>query len=634
MYRSWNRRTAVSLGSRVGFAGLALLVTVSCAPEADDLQVGHRQGAIAGLNGMTLNGMTLNGMTLNGMTLNGMTLNGMTLNGMTLNGMTLNGATLSVEQQAQAQVLITYMAECALPEGQQVTITASDGTSLLLNGVFGLAPEWASGPLSSRGERLISACLAARVNAQGKHVHISLRGAGVETTPVERAIYTHHEGAFWGNLFGDNPAIHTCTVEGAGISGRSCTNGDCGFQSLGSCAQLCSGLDPIDGHYESCADEGFVLSTFLAMTDDIDLGAEHGCVVRDGTAWCWGNNSKGQLGDGTRHSHAEAYPVSSSLDAEVIEISSGGHHTCARGADGSLSCWGDNARGQLGLGINQKRAKEPMAVSQLGRDVASIAAGAEHTCALTTAGQTWCWGDNAEGQLGIGNASNLERSPVLVAALGTDVARIATGESAAHTCAVNNVGRLSCWGANSDGQLGDDTRTNHSVPVQVASTAGGAPFGEVTDACTGAFHTCARRADASVWCWGNNELGQLGNGAKAQTRSQRPVRVALEDGVAQGTLSCGANHTCATLDSGELQCWGDNSQGQLGNGSVGNSSSVPEPVLGLDAVPVRVSADANRTCAMFDTNTISCWGQDDDGWFLDEAGVSAEPSYRVLFGDN
>jgi alpha-tubulin suppressor-like RCC1 family protein len=647
MYRSWNRRTVVSLGSWVGFTGLALLVTVSCAPgldDSDDLQVAERESALTGYNGVTLNGVTLNGVTLNGVTLNGVTLNGVTLNGVTLNGVTLNGVTLngvtlngmpmSAEQQVATDVLVSYMAECALPEGQQITIAGTDGQPRLLNGLFGLAPEWASGPLSKRGERLISACLAARANTQGKHVRISLRGPGVETTPHERAMYTHHEGAFWGNLFSSDPFIHTCTVEGAGISGRDCTDGDCGFQSMGSCATTCSGRDPIDGYYEKCGGEELVLSTFLAVTDDIDFGTAHGCVARDGTAWCWGDNSEGQLGDGTRHSQATAHPVVSDLDAEIIEISSGGQHSCARGSNGALFCWGDNSRGQLGLAITKTRKKRPTAVAQLGRDVASVAAGADHTCALTTDGQAWCWGDNSHGQLGIGGNQNLARSPILVAALGNDVARIAASESSAHTCAMSNEGKLWCWGANSDGQLGDSTRTDRKVPVQIASTRSGAPFGEVTDACTGALHTCARRADGSTWCWGSNDQGQLGNGAFDKARAKRPVRVDLEGEVAQGTLSCGANHTCAILESGSLECWGDNSHGQLGNGTIGNQASVPAPVVGLDGVPVRVSADADRTCAQLDNETTACWGEDIEGWFLGQAGVSAEPISRALFSDN
>jgi alpha-tubulin suppressor-like RCC1 family protein len=639
MYRSWNRRTVVSLGSWVGLTGLALLVTVSCAPGSDDLQVSHRQDAVIGgnglsTNGLSTNGLSTNGLSTNGLSTNGLSTNGLSTNGLSTNGLSTNGAPLSAEDKAGLQLFVTYMVECALAKDQQVTILDANSQPLVVKGVFGLAPEWIDGPLSIRGQHLVSACLAARANTMGKHVRISLRGAGVETTPLERAMYTHHEGAFWGNIFSPNPVIHTCAVEGAGISGRSCTKGDCGFESLGSCAEICSGHDSIDGYYESCGGEEFVLSTFLAVTDDIDLGMAHGCVVRDGTAWCWGDNSEGQLGDGTRHSQVEAHPVLSSLDADVIEISSGSHHTCARGSNGSLWCWGDNSRGQLGLAIDKKRKKKPMAMSKLDGDVASVTAGADHTCALTTAGQAWCWGDNSHGQLGIGGSQNLTRSPALVAALGNDVARIAASESSAHTCAMSNDGTLSCWGANSDGQLGDSTRADRNVPVQVASTVSGAAFDEVTDACTGALHTCARRADGSVWCWGSNDQRQLGNGAFNGARAKQPVRVDMERGVAQGTLSCGANHTCAIDDDGSLQCWGDNSHGQLGNGSTANQASRPGPVTGLVAVPVRVSADADRTCALLDDESMWCWGEDIDGWFLGQAGVSDEPLYRELFGND
>lgn len=638
MYRSWNYKSAVSMGSLVGLISLALIGTASCVPGVSDLEVESRQSAEVSTNGVLLNGVLLNGVLLNGVLLNGVLLNGVLLNGVLLNGIpleevtlsgaTLNGDSMTAQQMASTRVLMSYLTECALTSDQKVTVLDGDGKPVVLKGMFGLAPEWASGPLSSRGEHLVSACLAARTNAQGKHVRISLRGVGVETTPVERALYTRHEGAFWGNLFGDEPAIYTCTVEGSGLSGRNCTEGECGFESMGSCADICSGRDPVDGHYASCAGQDFVLSTFVVMTDDLELGTEHGCVLRGGTPWCWGDNAEGQLGDRTRQSRTNAQPVFSSLEAEVVEISGGSQHTCARGADGSAWCWGDNSRGQLGLGINKKRKKKPFQVSEIGYDVASIAAGADHTCALTTGGEAWCWGDNTHGQLGIGS-KKMMRSPVRLETLSNTVARIATSDSSAHTCAMDNAGALWCWGANSDGQLGDGSRKDRKAPVQIASTAGGALFDEVTDACTGALHSCARRADGSVWCWGSNELGQLGSGAKSEAPVKRPVRVAIEGSVAQGTLSCGANHACAIHDDGSLQCWGDNSYGQLGNGNT--TISAPAPVTGLAAVPVRVSADADRTCAQLDDDSLWCWGEDADGWFVAQAGASALPMHGAMF---
>jgi alpha-tubulin suppressor-like RCC1 family protein len=658
MYCSWNRRTAVSLGSSLGMAGLALLVTASCAPGSnDDFHVAdtshelHGTNGIGlngiglngiglngiglngiglngiGLNGIGLNGIGLNGIGLNGIGLNGIGLNGIGLNGIGLNGITINEVPMSAEQEADIRVLLSYMAGCALPEAQQITVTGGDSAPLVLQGLFGLAPEWATGPLSPRGERLVSACLAARSNTQGKHVRISLRGAGLETTAVERATYSHHEGAFWGNLFSDSPAMYTCSVEGADISGRSCTDGDCGFQSNGTCASVCRGIIAEDGHYTNCAGDELVLSTFLAVTDKMDFGALHGCTLRDGIPWCWGDNDRGQLGDATHDSRAEAAPVSS-LNADVVEISGGAEHTCARGADGSAWCWGDNARGQLGLASKKNKQSKPEQVLALGLDVASIGAGAEHSCALTTDGSLWCWGDNRSGQLG-GAKKKLVRAPALVESLGNDVARLALGESADHTCAVSNNGALWCWGENSDGQIGDGSQANRKKPVQVETTASGESLGEVTDACTGALHTCAQTTDGSVWCWGSNEFGQLGNATQKDER--RPVRVAIDGAVAQGSLSCGANHTCAIANDGSLQCWGDNAYSQLGNGAgTLDAGSSPKTVTGLNALPIRVSADADRTCALLEDESWWCWGQDPAGWFFAGAESSAVPVRQAL----
>jgi alpha-tubulin suppressor-like RCC1 family protein len=614
-------------------------VAVSCAPGSpDELIVAEIEHSVAGtnginLNGINLNGINLNGINLNGINLNGINLNGINLNGINLNGINLNGVPMSAEQEPEMRVLLSYMASCALAKDQHATVYGKDGKPLVLQGAFGLAPEWAAGPLSSRGERLVSACLAARSNSQGKRVHISLRGAGLEVTAVERATYSHHEGAFWGNLFGANPAIYTCSVEGADISGRSCTEGECGFQNTGSCASVCGSIHEIDGHYTDCAGDELVLSTFLAVTDRVDLGALHGCVVRDGTPWCWGDNARGQLGDSTQHSRAEAAPVAN-LPAEVVEISGGDQHTCARGADGSAWCWGDNERGQLGLDIQKNKKNKPAQVFALGFDVASIGAGAEHSCALTTGGSLWCWGDNRSGQLGQGKSKKLVRAPVMVESLGDDVARLALGESADHTCAVSNDGALWCWGENGDGQLGDGSQADRSKPVQIEIAANGDSLGEVTDACTGARHTCAQTADGSVWCWGSNQLGQLASDATEST-SLRPVRIELDQPLTQGSLSCGANHTCAIANDGSLQCWGDNTYGQLGNGLGTIETGVSAKALaGLNNLPLRVSADADRTCALLDDESWWCWGHDPAGWFFSGDEISTAPVRQQMITTN
>ncbi|WP_428266453.1 hypothetical protein [Haliangium sp.] len=534
----------------------------------------------------------------------------------------VSGLALNSDQADKLRDLLTYMAACALPEGEQVTLYDGDGAAVSLDGALGLAPEWATGPVSAIGEQKVSACLAARTNARGKHVRISLRGSNIATTAVERATYRHPEGAFWGNLFGTQPSINTCTVAGGGVSGRDCTGDDCGFTTLGACAQVCEGLDSNDGSYQSCAGEVAVISTYLALTDEVQSGVEHGCVVRDGALYCRGDNDFGQLGDGTFVSRGDAQPVTA-LGGDVVEVSGGARHTCARRGDGSAWCWGANDQGQLGVRVGSEGTPSPAHVLALGYDVASVAAGATHSCALTTAGEMYCWGEDSRGQVGSAAILNRAHRPVQVSELGDSVARIALGESARHTCAVGNEGTLHCWGANEAGQLGIGHDQDADTPALVVSAADGLALPEVTDVCTGRQHTCALTTRGEVLCWGSNEHGQLGVAGEAS--STRPVSVALDAPVADVGLTCGADHTCAIMEDSTLRCWGANQAGQLGrDGTVDADTMGVSSVSVLDDV-LRVSADADRTCAIRGDGSEWCWGYDPEGFFTGMVGGSSVP---------
>ena len=533
----------------------------------------------------------------------------------------VSGLALNAQQEADMQLLLSYMVQCALPASESVTIYAADGTPVVYPGALGLAPEWATSPLSADGELLVSACLAARSNASGQTVQISLRGGGLHTTPVERAIYRHHEGAFWGNFFAGESRMYTCSVSGADISGRSCTGDACGFEHVGSCAEVCDTKDAVDGHYSGCAGESAVINTFLNITEHQESGQDHSCIVTDDTLWCWGDNSDGELGDGTFRSSATPIAVTR-LGKTVAEVGGGANHTCARALDGSAWCWGSNEHGAVGSGSTMAKHRYPTHVSSLGYDVASLGVAASHACALTTAGAMLCWGDNFFGQLGNGTTA-AQSVPVQVAALGSNVARIAMGESAQHTCAMTNDGTPWCWGWNSAGQLGNGSLTDDSAPVQVAHTDDGQAFGEVTDMCTGWLHTCARKADGTTWCWGSNASGQLGSSALDATVKTRPVQVDLAGEATPGTLSCGASHTCVALRDGSLQCWGNNEHGQLGNGDLTvSTSSTPIQVTSLTDTVTRVSADASRTCTTLRDGSRWCWGDDPAGMLFGETGTN------------
>ncbi len=515
------------------------------------------------------------------------------------------GVALNHEQADNLSQLLSYAVTCALPEAQSISVIDGAGAPVELQGVFGLAPEWASEPLSTRGQRLISACLAAHTNARGQHTRISMRGPGVVTEPVERVVYRHHEGAFWGNLFAPDATLYTCSVAGSGISGRDCTDGSCGFAYLGSCADVCGSQHGLDASFNDCAGDDAVLNTFLAHTYEAEGGARHDCDIdEDSQLSCFGDNSAGQLGDGAyqRRNADERVNV---LD-NVVEVGGGARHTCARTADGTALCWGDNRRGQLGIDRNAIRRPVPTKVEALGDNVASLAVGADHTCALATSGQLYCWGDNRDGQLGIDSAGERATAPVFVHALGDRVARIALGESAHHTCAITHDGALHCFGANHAGQLGDGGVTSQRAPVTIDAAANGRALPAITDVCTGASHTCARAIDGATYCWGENDAAQLGNGDLSGRT--RPTRTALSEPIAQGTLTCGANHTCAVSETGATYCWGDNHAGQIDASEVAISAIATPSQLSLADDALRVTADAARTCVILDDGSRNCLG--------------------------
>jgi alpha-tubulin suppressor-like RCC1 family protein len=245
----------------------------------------------------------------------------------------------------------------------------------------------------------------------------------------------------------------------------------------------------------------------------IAAGSEHTCAVVGGGVKCWGANASGQLGDGTRVNRNTPVTVPG-LSAGVTGIVAGSEHTCALTTTGAIWCWGANASGQLGDGTNVNR-NAPVNISGLPGGVAAIVAGSEHTCAQTSGGVMGCWGANASGQLG--DATNVNRNaPVNVAGLSGGVAEIAAGSE--HTCALTRGGTMGCWGANASGQLGDGTHANRNVAVNVSGLSGG-----VTAIVAGSEHTCAMTTGGAVACWGANASGQLGDGTNANRAAPTSV---------------------------------------------------------------------------------------------------------------
>ena len=347
----------------------------------------------------------------------------------------------------------------------------------------------------------------------------------------------------------------------------------------------------------------------------ISSGYKHTCaILDDATVSCWGRNNDGQIGDGTggdsTNDHNRNTPTQTSslgTGRTAVAISTGWLHTCAILDDATVSCWGNNYNGQLGDGTNTKR-NTPTQTSSIGtgRTTVALSSGGWHTCAILDDGTVSCWGSNDGGQLGDGTISYLS-IPTQTSSLGTGRTTVAISSGYFHTCTILDDGSVSCWGRNSDGQLGDGTTTERNTPTQTSSLGIGRTAVAIS---SGARHTCAILDDGSVSCWGINDRGQLGDGTTTD-RSTPTQTSSLGTNLTAVAISTGQYHTCAILDDGSVSCWGWSGGGRLGNRTGGsNIKSTPTPTLSLGAnrTAVAISSGTDHTCAILDDGSVSCWG--------------------------
>ena len=305
----------------------------------------------------------------------------------------------------------------------------------------------------------------------------------------------------------------------------------------------------------------------------ITAGNRHSCALRqDGTISCWGINWEGQLGNGNEA--RSVIPVQVAGISDATAIAAGNSFSCALHQDGTISCWGSNWEGQLGNGQSGENAHSPLPVKVTGiTDATAIAAGNSFSCALHQDSTISCWGKNSEGQLGNGQTpgyGQFSSLPVKVTGI-TDATAIATGWL--HSCALHQNGTISCWGGDA---LGNGQDAVSPVPLQV--------FG-ISDATAINIygHSCALHRGGTISCWGNNYWGQLGNGQSGRnaglvSHSLVPVKVT---GITDATaIATGDDHSCALHQNDTISCWGNNSEGQLGDGTTRNRST-PVRVTGF-----------------------------------------------------
>ena len=339
---------------------------------------------------------------------------------------------------------------------------------------------------------------------------------------------------------------------------------------------------------------------------DIAAGASQNCdVLSNRTVECWGDNTYGDLGDGTTVSSTRPVLVKGLADVTQVTLSFG--HTCALLGSGAVECWGWNANGQLGDGT-ERSTDRPVPVKGL-PPVKQIAVGFETSCALLFSGSVRCWGWNGNGQLGDGTTGTTQ-TPVSVVGL-SGAHQIAVGYE--HSCAVVAGGAVRCWGLNDQGQLGDGGTTQSTRPVAVRGLAG------VRQISLGYKHTCAVLDSGIVKCWGLNRFGQLGDGSTVSSPTPVTVRDlndAIEVGSAEGD-------SCALLRTHRIKCWGWNGYGQLGT-STRVSSSVPVTTVNLANVD-QVAVGDDHTCALLGAEAYTCWGSNVFG----QLGTSTTKSTNV-----
>lgn len=341
----------------------------------------------------------------------------------------------------------------------------------------------------------------------------------------------------------------------------------------------------------------------------IDAGFGHTCAVLAnsyGDVLCWGLNSYGQIGDNTTTNRSSPALTASYNNGAAIAVAVGDFHTCALLGDGTVWCWGANTYGQLGDGSNTHRH---VPVSTGLSNVKAIAASGNSSCALLAGGTVKCWGSNNQGQLGDGTTYD-RSTPVAVRSVNGinylgDVTEIAVGVM--HACAVGQ-GHAYCWGYNYFGQLGNNTTTSSALPVQVSS---------ISDAIlidAGLSHTCVVRADRSSSCWGLGYYGELGNGAT--TTQYTPVSVdhsgtaMLYDGP---ILTAGGAHTCAwSKQYSTLKCWGANLFGQVGTGSTSTYEATPISISLSGIVARGVTGGWGMTQVVLADGTMRFWGGNDN----------------------
>ncbi len=407
----------------------------------------------------------------------------------------------------------------------------------------------------------------------------------------------------------------------------------------------------------------------------VSLGMSHTCAIDSlKNLKCWGLNRFGQLGDGTaeavrytptlisiggadgndngkgNNSNDEAYPT---------KIALGAYHTCAIDNLNNLKCWGMGWMGQLGLGTVENK-NVPTIISLGDNDgngngygngdsngdgdgdggsiyPVQLALGGFHTCIIDNIDNLKCWGYNIDGQVGDGTDGYYEQdkvTPTLISLCNATYAtQIALGGY--HTCVIDSLDNIQCWGLNDNGQLGDGTYENKNTPTLIS--LGGDDDHDDRDATyptklfLGAHHSCIIDNLNNLKCWGLNSDGQLGDGTLDNKNMPTTISLGGGDKRFPAQLALGGFHSCSIDDLNNLKCWGSNVEGQLGDGSNDNKHLPTTISLGEDdtTYPIQIVLGFVHTCVVDNFNDIMCWGSNWEGQLGDGTAESKNTPTKI-----
>lgn len=424
----------------------------------------------------------------------------------------------------------------------------------------------------------------------------------------------------------DTPDWYTCTCN-PGFEGDGATCAD-----VDECQTLLSDCDPhatctnTEGSFTCACPDGFTGDgkACAATYDDVAAGAFHACALRtDGTLWCWGLDTSGQIGTGSTDP-IFLRPTQAGTASNWALVRAGGSSTCGLDDDAKIACWGAGTSGQVGDGTTTSKFIPTPVVPPM--DVVgwkALDVGANHACAIATGGTTdggiYCWGANARGQLG--DTTTTTRTTPTGPVAGGKWESVATGSE--FTCAVAADHTLWCWGLDTSRQLGDNSVTNKSAPVQEAS--GASDWVSVTAANAWA---CGTKTDGTRWCWGANAVGQAGNGTIVAIATPTQIDPGATD---WKTVDGGDFAGCGLRGVGELWCWGDGSQGQTGQ--PGNESILTTATrVGADEDWKHVASGQRFACGVRVDGRVRCWGAASQGAI--GLGYTSDRSAPDAIGDD